>query len=695
MAEQGKRINEATGESIHDPTLVGKIGGNFVKTENPEFHKQRINLYNQILEKQQKIIAEAPKREIEVKLPDGNIVKAKSFETTPLEIAKKISKKLAEDSIVAKVSYSKRDNLLEQGIVSADEDDHEIELSDGKFELWDMSRPLEGDCELQLVNFEDPAGKMTFWHSSAHLLGLALESIYGAHLCFGPPLGTGFFYDSYIGNESVHPEDFIKIDEVAMKIAGEKHKFERIVLTKEEALQMFEFNEFKKMFIKFKIPDGGKTTAYRCGNLIDLCTGPHLGSTSFIKSFKTTKSSSSYWLAKSENDTLQRVYGVSFPSKKLMQEYVKFQEEIAKRDHRNLGTQQSLFFHNPVSAGAAFFYPHGAIVYNKLMDFIRHQYNIRGFKEVITPNMFNVDLWKTSGHYYQYKDNMFMLNISEDEGYYGLKPMNCPAHCVMFNTKLFSYRDLPIRFADFGVLHRNEIHGALSGLTRVRRFQQDDAHIFCRPDQIMDEVNASLDFLDYVYKAFDFDYSLELSTRPDKAIGDVKLWERAENSLKEALEKFGKPWKLNPGDGAFYGPKIDIKVKDALGRDFQCATIQLDFVLPMRFNLQYKGHTYEDHPEEHKDLQVHHKESLQDNVEKMKEEDVDHFVEKPVRNGFERPVIVHRAILGSVERMFAVLCEHTGGKWPFWLSPRQCVIIPVSEKFVEYAEKVSLNIRLV
>lgn len=298
------------------------------------------------------------------------------------------------------------------------------------------------------------------------------------------------------------------------------------------------------------------------------------------------KNSSAYWLGKAGNDSLQRVYGVTFPSKKEMDEYVHLIEEAAKRDHRTIGRAQDLFDMNPLSPGCGFMYPKGTQIYNQLTELIREQYRVRGYSEVISPNIFNLKLWKTSGHYANYKDNMFVTKI-ENQGF-GMKPMNCPAHCLMFANQQRTYRELPIRYADFGVLHRNELSGALSGLTRVRRFCQDDAHHFCDPSQIMDEVMTVLDFLEHVYGLFGFKFELELSTRPEKRLGDEELWDKAESALEAALNKFGKPWKLNAGDGAFYGPKIDVKVYDALKRAHQCGTVQLDFQLPIRFNLQYK-----------------------------------------------------------------------------------------------------------
>ena len=401
------------------------------------------------------------------------------------------------------------------------------------------------------------------------------------------------------------------------------------------------------------------------------------------------KNSSAYWLADAANDNLQRVYGVSYPSKKELDEYILLKEEAERRDHRTVGRAQGLFDHHALSPGCAFFYPNGTKIYNSLQNMIRDQYRVRGYQEVLSPNVFNLKLWKTSGHYTAYKENMFLFK-SEGQGF-GMKPMNCPAHCLMFDNQIRSFRDLPLRWADFGVLHRDEISGALSGLTRVRRFQQDDAHLFCRPDQVSQEVTGVLDFLDHIYGIFGFTFQLELSTRPEVRLGDDDLWDKAEAALEEALNRFGRPWKFNVGDGAFYGPKIDIKVFDALKRSHQCGTVQLDFQLPIRFNLQYQSETAAEeqkHAAEYKAeiAKRDHKEQIF-KADDMADQDWT-WVEHPLKPGFRRPVMVHRAILGSVERFMAILIEHLAGKWPFWLSPRQIIVLPISEKAADYCESV-------
>ena len=475
-----------------------------------------------------------------------------------------------------------------------------------------------------------------------------MENLYGVDLCIGPALTDGFYYDAYFGKMTVSEAQCKDIEAEANRIIKEKQRFDRCELSKEQALTLFQHNPFKASIIRSKVPDGAMTTVYRCGSLIDLCMGPHLPSTGLVKGFAVVKNSACYWLGDAENDTLQRVYGIAFPDAKELKEWKKFQEEAKKNDHRRLGEQQDLFFFHELSPGSCFFLPKGAYIYNKLIEFIRHEYHERGYTEVVSPNVYNLELWNISGHASHYRDSMFLFNCDDTE--YGLKPMNCPGHCLMFKHAMHSYRELPIRLADFGVLHRNELSGALNGLTRVRRFQQDDAHIFCRPDQIKQEVSGVLDFMRHVYGIFGMSFGLELSTRPKKAMGDLALWQQAEASLTESLNEFiGEGnWKVNPGDGAFYGPKIDIKVMDALHRVHQTATIQLDFQLPIRFELEYKK----------------------------------------ADGSMERPVMVHRAILGSVERSFAILLEHFKGKWPFWLSPRQAIVIPVNATCMEYAQKV-------
>ncbi|KAJ0965874.1 hypothetical protein J5N97_027012 [Dioscorea zingiberensis] len=557
---------------------------------------------------------------IKITLPDGTIKEGKKWISSPMDIAKEISSGLAASALIAEVN----------GI------------------LWDMSRPLEEDCNLKLFKFDSNEGRDTFWHSSAHILGQALEMEYGCKLCIGPctTRGEGFYYDAFYSDLTLNEEHFEQIQSQAAKAVTEKQPFERIEVSRDQALEMFSENKFKVEIIN-ELPEDKTITVYRCGPLVDLCRGPHIPNTSFVKAFACLKASSSYWRGRADRESLQRVYGISFPDSKRLKEYLTLLEEAKKRDHRLLGQNQELFFFHPLSPGSCFFLPHGTRIYNKLMEFMRAQYWERGYQEVLTPNIYNMQLWETSGHAANYKENMFVFEIEKQE--FGLKPMNCPGHCLMFEHRVRSYRELPLRIADFGVLHRNELSGALTGLTRVRRFQQDDAHIFCRESQVKEEVKNVLEFIKHAYDIFGFTFELELSTRPEKYLGEIETWDKAEASLKDALEEFGRPWQINEGDGAFYGPKIDIGVFDALKRKFQCATLQLDFQLPLRFKLSY---------------------SAEDEAK------------------LERPVMIHRAILGSVERMLAILLEHYKGKWPFWLSPRQAIVCPVSEKSQPYALQV-------
>lgn len=590
----------------------------------PAYLDQRIQMFDELKAQYDAEIAAKERKPIKVTLLDGTIKEGQAFELTPFEIASSIGKSFATRQVISKVNG----------------------------ELWDLTRPLEGDANLEFLDFEHPEGKQVFWHSSAHVLGEACECHYGCHLSYGPPTEDGFFYDMSIenGEGSVSQDDFGKLEEVASGVIREKQDFVRLEMTKEQLLKMFAYNKYKVQFISDKVPDGTSTTVYRCGPLIDLCLGPHIIDTGKIKAFKILKNSSSYFLGNAENDSLQRVYGISFPDKKLLAAHMKFLKEASERDHRKIGRDQELFYFNELSPGSAFWLPHGTKIYNALVDLIRSEYRQRGYDEVITPNMYNSKLWETSGHWVNYKENMFQVEVEKET--FALKPMNCPGHCLLFKSRERSYRDLPWRVADFGVLHRNEYSGALSGLTRVRRFQQDDAHIFCQQDQVEDEISGVFEFLRKVYGIFGFEFKMELSTRPDNYIGDLETWNNAEKSLENSLNRFmGKGnWELNPGDGAFYGPKIDIKISDALRRWFQCATIQLDFQMPSRFKLEFKADT------------------------------------NGKENSMAQPVMIHRAVLGSVERMTAILTEHYKGRWPFWLSPRQILVVPVGVKYFKYAE---------
>ncbi|KAA3672769.1 threonyl-tRNA synthetase [Paragonimus westermani] len=600
----------------------------------PEFIEHRNKLWTKLRKEYDDFVASQPRAPIQITLPDGATVDGKAWETTPMSIAKSINKNLAEHAVIARV--------------------------DG--ELWDLLRPFEGDATLELLNFEHKDGQYVFWHSSAHILGEALEQAFGGHLCYGPPIEEGYYYDIWLpqkDHKGIGPEEHALLDDLCRRICKENQPFERLEVTKKDLLAMFAYNQFKCRIIEEKV-NTPTTTIYRCGSLIDLCRGPHVRHTGCVKAMTVTKSSSAYWEGRADAETLQRVYGISFPDPKRLKEWRHLQEEAARRDHRKLGIEQKLFFFHELSPGSCFFLPAGAHIYNTLISFIRAEYWRRGFQEVITPNIYNSALWETSGHWQHYSDNMFKIDIEKQQ--FGLKPMNCPGHCLMFAKEIRSHRDLPLRFADFGVLHRNEFSGALTGLTRVRRFQQDDAHIFCREDQIKEEIKSCLDFLRYVYGVFGFSFQLFLSTRPEKFMGEVELWDRAEQQLRESMEEMGLEWELNAGDGAFYGPKIDITIMDALRRRHQCATIQLDFQMPARFSLAYACEGDSSQTTNDGDAKVAHEVTLT----------------HPEAN-LRRPVIIHRAILGSVERIMAILVESYGGaSWFFTtyllFSKRWCAI---------------------
>ncbi|ORM42022.1 putative threonine-tRNA ligase [Babesia sp. Xinjiang] len=632
---------------------VVKDASSFRLESNPDFIKTRLAKFEELYERQQNRIAEAEKRDInvEVEIPDKPSAKitGKSWITCPADLIKCLSKADAQGVEVAEIRPAEKSGDF---VVDIENDTDQTD----EWILWDLHRPLEGDCTIRFHTFDSPKGQHVFWHSSAHMLGSALETLYGAYITIGPALSQGFYYDCYIGNHTLKPDDMEKITAHVSNMSKIKSSFQRLVCSKNEALELMKHNPFKVELIRKKVPDGSNTVCYRCGDFVDLCRGPHLPFTTSLhhKAFAVTKFSSCYWLSKNTADTLQRVYGISFPKENQLKEYERRIEEAKTRDHRIIGTNLNLFhFDNVHSPGSCFWLPNGAKIYNRLVDFMRENYRLRGYQEVITPNIFSCELWKTSGHYDNYKENMYMFTVDELE--WGMKGMNCPGHCLMFKHMNPSYRQLPLRLADFGVLHRNELTGSLSGLTRVRRFQQDDAHVFCTTEQIGDEVLLILKFIDDVYSLFNFKYSFKLSTKPTKALGDDELWNKAESGLKDALEKCGRPWTLNPGDGAFYGPKIDVILLDSLEREHQCGTVQLDFNLPIRFNLGYR-----DKDDEATDC----------------------------KRGFSRPVIIHRAIFGSVERFIAIVIEHLKGKLPFWLSPTQVAILPISDKHLSYSENI-------
>ncbi len=493
----------------------------------------------------------------------------------------------------------------------------------------------------------------TLRHSSAHLMAQAIERLWpdqNVQFGVGPVIENGFYYDVKMDYQ-IKDEDLKKIQDLMKKIMKEKLPIERKVMSRDEAIKFFsEKGQDLKVELISAIPEGEEIGCYQQGNFIDLCRGPHVDNTNQLpRSFKLLHTAGAYWRGNSDNEMLQRIYAVCFDSKEELKDHIHFLEEAKKRDHRKLGKELELFHFDPVAPGSPFFMPKGAFVYNELIDFMRRIYRKFGYDEVITPQVLDSELWHTSGHYEHYKENMYFSNVDERE--YAVKPMNCPCHMLMFGHYKYSYRDLPLRYADFGRLHRYEKAGAVTGLTRVRTFCQDDAHIFIPLEKIQGEIQDLMNMFFTCYKHFGFkDIKVHLSTRPEKKAGDDKTWDIAEGALKDALEASGHEYEIKEGDGAFYGPKIDVEIADALNRYYQLGTIQLDFQLPDRFNLKF---------------------TTADGNE-------------------ERPVVIHRALLGSLERFFGVYLEHVAGAFPFWLAPEQAVIVPVrNENHLEYSNNLA------
>ena len=513
--------------------------------------------------------------------------------------------------------------------------------------------PINEDSDFRVVKFDDPEGKEIFWHTSSHLMAAAIQALWpDTKFAIGPAINDGFYYDMELDHRFV-PEDFAKIEKKMLEIAKADHKMERIEISRDEALKMFEeMGQDYKIELINDLPEDELITLYKMGDaFVDLCRGPHLESTKKIKAVKLKTIAGAYWRGDSDRQMLQRLYGISFEKAKQLEEWEELQKEIERRDHRKIGREMDLFTFHEEGPGFPFFHPNGMILMNELLDWWRGVLEERGYGEIKTPLIMNEELWHRSGHWDHYKENMYFTQIDEED--YAIKPMNCPGSVLTYASNQHSYRDLPIRLAEFGQVHRHELSGTLHGLFRVRTFTQDDAHVYCLPSQIKDEVYKMIDLADLLYSTFGFKYSLELSTRPDDFMGDIKDWDFAEEQLKAALEERGMDYELNPGDGAFYGPKIDFHLEDAAKRTWQCGTIQLDFQLPQNFDLTY----------------------IDENGEK------------------QRPVMLHRALLGSVERFIGVLTEHFAGRFPLWLNPEQVVIIPVSDKFLDTAEGLEKQIK--
>lgn len=560
---------------------------------------------------------------IKIQFPDGR-VKEFSKGMTVASVAESISLSLKKQAVAGRVDE----------------------------QLVDISYKIEQDAKLSILTLDSEEGLHILRHSAAHVLAQAVKRLYGnVKLGIGPVIEDGFYYDVKL-EHSLTSDDLLALEKEMENIIHENLEIKRMEVSYEDAEKLFELKgEPFKLEILKDIPKDEKITLYQQGEFIDLCRGPHLPSTGFIKAFQLTRVSGAYWRGDSENEVLQRIYGVAFTKKKDLQEYLKFLEEAAARDHRKLGKQLELFMFSEEAPGMPFYLPNGQIIRNELENYSRALQSSANYDEVRTPFMMNQRLWEQSGHWDHYHENMYFSEV--DHTSFALKPMNCPGHMLIFKNNLYSYRDLPIRLAEFGQVHRHEYSGALNGMLRVRTFCQDDAHIFVREDQIESEIKQVFSLIDQVYRTFGFKYSVELSTRPEDSLGEDTLWDISEGSLQNVLERLEINYRINEGDGAFYGPKIDFHIKDALKRSHQCGTIQLDFQMPEKFDLTY----------------------INEKNEKV------------------RPVVIHRAIFGSIDRFFGILIEHYAGAFPVWLAPIQVEIIPVSHVHLDYCLKIQSELK--
>lgn len=560
---------------------------------------------------------------IKIKFPDG---KEKEFEKgiTPYKIAQSISDRLAEEVLAAKVNGS----------------------------IIDMQRPIQKDSDIQFLRFDDEEGKHVYWHSSSHLMAHAIKSLYPeAKFGVGPAIENGFYYDFDI-NKKLDEDDLQKIEKQMELIAKEDHRFERTELSKANAVQFFKKQDDQyKLEILSELDEQSEVISiYNEGDFTDLCTGPHLPSAGKIKYVKLLSVSGSYWRGDEHNKQMQRIYGISFPKKKMLDDYIHFLEEAKRRDHRKLGKQLDLFsIHEEAGAGLIYWHPKGARIRLEIENFWREAHLQNGYELLYSPHMGKSWLWETSGHLGFYKDSMYSGMKIDEQDYY-IKPMNCPFHIMIYKSQLRSYRDLPLRWAELGTVYRYEKSGVLHGLLRVRGFTQDDAHIFCTHEQVEEEIRRTLNFARMILGTFGFtEMNFYLATKPEESVGKVELWDKATDSLRNALTAENLKYQVDEGGGAFYGPKIDIKIKDALGREWQLSTIQFDFNMSERFEIKYIGEDGKEH----------------------------------------RPFMVHRALLGSIERFFGILIEHFAGDFPLWLAPVQAVVIPVSQHFIEYSREVN------
>lgn len=555
---------------------------------------------------------------MKITLKDGSIMEV-DMGSTPYEVATKISMGLAKKALGAIVNG----------------------------QSVDLTKAINEDCTLEILTFEDEKGRWNLRHSASHILAQAVKKLYpDAKLAIGPAIDNGFYYDFDL-EEPFTPEALEDIEKEMDRIVKDSLSIERFELPREEAIAfMKEKQEPYKVELIEDLPEGEIISFYKQGDFVDLCAGPHVPTTAYVKAFKLTSIAGAYWRGDSNKKMLQRIYGTAFPKKKELDEYLEKIEEAKKRDHRKIGKELKLFTIMDEGPGFPFFLPKGVTLKNELISYWRELHKKYGYVEIETPIILNQQLWETSGHWYHYRDNMYTLKIDEEN--YAIKPMNCPGGMLVYKSETHSYRDLPIRAAEMGRVHRHELSGALHGLMRVRAFTQDDAHIFMLPEQIKDEIKGVIKLVNEIYTRFGFKYKVELSTKPENSMGSEEEWKVAEDSLQGALDELQMEYKINVGDGAFYGPKIDFHLEDSIGRTWQCGTIQLDFQLPQRFDLSYIGKDGEKH----------------------------------------KPIVIHRAILGSIERFIGILTEHFAGKFPTWLAPVQVKILPISDKFMNYAKSV-------
>ena len=556
---------------------------------------------------------------MKITLKDGSSIEVNK-RTSVYEIAKMISEGLARVALAGEVNG----------------------------EVKDLRYEVDTDSEVNILTFNDLKGKKAYWHTTSHIMAQAVKRLFPSVKCaIGPAIDNGFYYDFDV-EKPFSDEDLLKIENEMKKIIKEDIELTRFVLPRNEAIELMKKkDEPYKVELIEDLPEDSEISFYEQGDFVDLCAGPHLFSTGKVKAIKLLSSSAAYWRGNENNKSLQRIYGIAFPKASELEEYLNLLEEAKRRDHKKLGKELELYMITPEGPGFPFFLPKGMDLRNTLEDYWRKIHKEAGYVEIKTPVILNEELWHRSGHWDHYKDNMYTTKIDDVD--FGVKPMNCPGGMIVYKSKMHSYKELPIRAGELGLVHRHEKSGQLNGLFRVRCFTQDDAHIFCLPEQIEDEIKGIMKLVDEVYSKFGFDYTVELSTRPEDSMGSDELWEMAENALAKVLKDTGREYELNEGDGAFYGPKIDFHIKDCLGREWQCGTIQLDFQMPERFDLTYVGEDGEKH----------------------------------------RPVMLHRVIFGSIERFIGIITEHFAGAFPTWLAPVQAKILPIASTHVEYAKSLT------